>query len=194
MRRISFAIVSTLAALVLLFSYKTSGPGTATAESSSVAHIVSGPSAGASQSGTTSSATPSSGTTAAAPPDPAASTSSAKGTTRAKSPTSSTPGTSQAPASTAPVVVDGSAVNTQYGPVQVEVTITGGKITSVQAIDYPNGNGRDAQINSYAVPQLESQAVSAQSAKIDGVSGATYTSEGFVQSLQSALDAANFGG
>lgn len=160
MRRISFAIVSTLAALVLLFSYKTSGPGTAKAQSSSVAHVVSGGSAGTSTTGST----------------------------------SSVPGTAQAPAASAPVVVDGSAVNTRYGNVQVEVTLTGGKITSVKAIDYPNGSGRDAQINGYAVPQLESQADAAQSANIDGVSGATYTTEGFVQSLQSALDGANFGG
>jgi len=193
MRRISFAVVSTLAVLVLLFSYKTSGPGPSAAASSAAAHIVSGAAAGTAQSGTAPSGT-SSSTMNSAPPDPT-SASPTKTSTTAQAPTttSSLSSTSAALAAAAPVVVDGSAVNTRYGNVQVEVTITGGKITSVTAIDYPNGNGRDAQINGYAIPQLQAQAISAQSATIDGVSGATYTSEGFSQSLQSALDAANFG-
>ena len=56
--------------------------------------------------------------------------------------------------------------------------------------EYPNGNGRDQQINSYALPQLVSETLSAQSASIDMVSGATYTSQGYLQSLQSAIDQA----
>ena len=88
--------------------------------------------------------------------------------------------------------VNGEAIDTQYGPVQVQVKIRGSRIVSATAIDYPQGSGRDREINSYAVPALQQETVSAQSARIDTVSGATYTSEGYVQSLQSALDSAHF--
>lgn len=84
----------------------------------------------------------------------------------------------------------GSAAETRYGPVQVKVTVTNGKITSVQAIEYPTDRPRDVEINSYAVPVLDKEAVAANSAKIDSVSGATYTSTGFKTSLQSALNQA----
>mgnify|MGYP000630881574 CR=1 FL=1 len=60
----------------------------------------------------------------------------------------------------------------------------------VQAVDYPDGNGRDRQINARAIPILVSETLDAQSAEIDFVSGATYTSDGYQQSLQSALDEA----
>ena len=66
-----------------------------------------------------------------------------------------------------------------------------GVITSSAAIQYPNRDRHDQQINSYAVPVLNAEAVDAQSAHIDAVSGATYTSVGYVRSLQSAIDAAN---
>ena len=65
-----------------------------------------------------------------------------------------------------------------------------GKITSAEAVDYPANDPRDQEINSYAIPQLNSEALAASSAQIDTVSGATYTSEGYVTSLQSALDKA----
>lgn len=86
--------------------------------------------------------------------------------------------------------VTGNTVQTRWGPVQVRVTIKNGKITDVTAVQYPQDNPRDQQINSYALPQLRSEALAAQSASIDTVSGATYTSEGYQQSLQSALDSA----
>ncbi|MFI6249455.1 FMN-binding protein [Streptomyces sp. NPDC051016] len=86
--------------------------------------------------------------------------------------------------------VTGDTVQTRWGPVQVKVTIKGGRITDVTAVQYPTENPRDQQINSYAVPQLRSEALAAQSADIDTVSGATYTSDGYQQSLQSALDSA----
>ena len=73
---------------------------------------------------------------------------------------------------------------------QVQVTVAGGQISDVQVVDYPDGNGRDRQINQNAIPQLVSETVRAQSAQIDMVSGATYTSRGYVTSLQSALDQA----
>ena len=84
----------------------------------------------------------------------------------------------------------GSSVDTQYGPVQVQITVSNGKITAANAIEYPMNGSRDQQINSYAVPQLNSEAVAAQSANIDMVSGASYTSDGYARSLQSALDKA----
>ncbi|MFK0152886.1 FMN-binding protein [Streptomyces sp. NPDC090493] len=86
--------------------------------------------------------------------------------------------------------VTGDTVQTRWGPVQVKVTIKSGRITDVTAVQYPTDNPRDQEINQYALPQLRSEALSAQSASIDTVSGATYTSQGYQQSLQSALDSA----
>ncbi|MGR3933116.1 MULTISPECIES: FMN-binding protein [Streptomyces] len=82
----------------------------------------------------------------------------------------------------------GDVVDTQYGPVQVSVTMSGGKITAAQAVKTPNSGPRSEQIAKDSIPQLNQQAVSA--AKVDTVSGATYTSEGYAKSLQSALDKA----
>ncbi|MGR3939019.1 FMN-binding protein [Streptomyces sp. BRA346] len=84
----------------------------------------------------------------------------------------------------------GSVVNTVYGPVQVSVTLSHGKITAVKAVRTPSDRPRSQQIAADAVPQLTREALSAQSAHIDAVSGATYTSEGYTRSLQSALDKA----
>jgi uncharacterized protein with FMN-binding domain len=64
----------------------------------------------------------------------------------------------------------------------------------VTALQVPSGNRRDAEINAYAVPQLRTEALAAQSAQIDVVSGATVTSEGYMESLQAALDSAHFKG
>ncbi|MGW3107321.1 FMN-binding protein, partial [Streptomyces sp. NPDC001100] len=86
--------------------------------------------------------------------------------------------------------VTGDTVQTRWGPVQVKITVKNGKITDVTAVQYPSDNPRDQEINSYALPQLKSEALAAQSASIDTVSGATYTSDGYRQSLQSALDSA----
>jgi uncharacterized protein with FMN-binding domain len=87
-------------------------------------------------------------------------------------------------------VVTGPAVDTRWGPVQVQVTVSGGRIAGVEVVEYPTGNRRDRQINAYAVPQLVAETLDAQSADIDMVSGATVTSEGYVGSLQAALDEA----
>ncbi|MFF9161341.1 FMN-binding protein [Streptomyces longwoodensis] len=86
--------------------------------------------------------------------------------------------------------VTGESVQTRWGPVQVRVTVADGKLTDVTAVAYPQDNPRDQQINSSALPELRSEALRAQSADIDTVSGATYTSDGYRESLQSALDAA----
>ncbi|MEH0523463.1 MULTISPECIES: FMN-binding protein [Streptomyces] len=91
--------------------------------------------------------------------------------------------------STGTQVLTGSAIKTDYGPVQVRVTVTDGKITNAEALQQPTG-GRSTQISGTAIPQLNKNAVSAGSADIDAVSGATYTSGGYKQSLQSALDQA----
>ncbi|MCC9708738.1 FMN-binding protein [Streptomyces sp. MNU76] len=86
-------------------------------------------------------------------------------------------------------VLTGSTIQTDYGPVQVRVTVTDGKITNAEALQQPSG-GRSTQISGTAIPELNQNAVSAGSADIDAVSGATYTSGGYKQSLQSALDQA----
>jgi uncharacterized protein with FMN-binding domain len=86
--------------------------------------------------------------------------------------------------------VTGDTVQTRFGPVQVQVTLTGTRISAVTVLQVPTENPRDQEIAQYAVPQLTQEAITAQSASIDTVSGATYTSEGYVQSLQSALDKA----
>ncbi|MEV7221315.1 FMN-binding protein [Streptomyces sp. NPDC093681] len=86
-------------------------------------------------------------------------------------------------------VLTGDAAQTQYGPVQVRVTVSGGKITGVETLQAPKG-GRSDQVTADAVPKLDRAAVAAGNADIDAVSGATYTSAGYKQSLQSALDRA----
>ena len=87
--------------------------------------------------------------------------------------------------------VAGDAINTRFGPVQVQITVAGGKITAADVLQVPMRDRKDQMINSQAVPILNREAVSAQSAKIDTVSGATYTSDGYAQSLQSAIDKAH---
>ena len=86
--------------------------------------------------------------------------------------------------------VTGDVAQTQWGPVQVQIVVDSGTITQVSVLQYPSGNGQDAQINGYALPILVDETVQAQSAEIDMVSGATVTSVGYLQSLQSALDQA----
>jgi uncharacterized protein with FMN-binding domain len=95
-----------------------------------------------------------------------------------------------APSTGAATTVTGSVAQTRWGPVQVRLIVSAGKITAVDVPQYPNGNGRDQQINAYALPILTQETISAQSADIDMVSGATVTSDGYVQSLQSAIDRA----
>jgi uncharacterized protein with FMN-binding domain len=84
----------------------------------------------------------------------------------------------------------GSVAQTRWGPVQVKITVSAGKITDVSVVQYPNGNPKDQQINAYALPILVKDTIDAQSANIDMVSGATVTSQGYRQSLQSAIDEA----
>src|SRR3954464_15800434 len=92
--------------------------------------------------------------------------------------------------STASTTVTGDEASTRWGPVQVELTVANGTITDVSVVEYPDNNGRDQQINARALPVLIQETLDAQNAKIDMVSGATVTSEGYLESLQSALDKA----
>ncbi|MFK4226206.1 FMN-binding protein [Streptomyces sp. NPDC019890] len=84
----------------------------------------------------------------------------------------------------------GDAADTQYGPVQVRITVSGGKVTAADAVKAPSADANSRRIAADAVPQLNQAAVTAQSAQIDAVSGASYTSAGYIKSLQSALDKA----
>ncbi|MFD8815541.1 FMN-binding protein [Streptomyces sp. NPDC059627] len=111
-----------------------------------------------------------------------ASSSSSSGTSGSSS---SSSGSAQAQAKT----VTGQVAQTQYGPVQVRITVSGGKITKAEAVQAPSGGTSD-QKTALSVPKLNQEAVAAGNATIDSVSGATYTSTGYKQSLQSALDQA----
>jgi uncharacterized protein with FMN-binding domain len=107
-----------------------------------------------------------------------------------------------APSTTAPATVaaaqsgvfNGAVVNTRYGPVEIQAQITDGALTEVAVVQYPDGDRKSQRINSGALPTLRTEALTAQSANVDTVSGATYTSDGYSQSLQSALDAARSAG
>ncbi len=94
--------------------------------------------------------------------------------------------------SSASKTVDGPVVSSRFGDVQVEVVVASGKVTDVVALELPTGR-RSGQISQYAGPILRQEALQAQSAKIDLVSGATYTSDAYTQSLQAALDQAGVG-
>lgn len=115
-----------------------------------------------------------------APPRPAPSSGGA--------PSASAP-SSSAPAPAAPVTVLGQPEDANYGTVQVKVTLLGSRIVDVQAVQMPSG-GRSSDIAAYAAPQLRTEVLQAQSAQIDTVSGASYDSQAYAQSVQSALDAA----
>ncbi|MCZ7461374.1 FMN-binding protein [Streptomyces sp. WMMC940] len=84
----------------------------------------------------------------------------------------------------------GDVAGTQYGDVQVRLTVSGGRVTAAEAVKAPSSDANSRKIAADAVPKLNQAAVAAQSAEIDAVSGATYTSQGYISSLQSALDKA----
>lgn len=152
MRRIVFVMMSTITAVVLLFSYRTSTNSSLVAGSPVVQ-----------QPGSPGSAA------------------------QLRSSSKSGPASSKS----GPASYTGDSVDTQWGPVQVQITVQGGKITASQALQYPQNNDRDAQINGFALPILNQEVVQQQSASIDTVSGATVTSDGYLQSLQSAIDQAH---
>ena len=108
-----------------------------------------------------------------------------------------TPATTAAPttAASAPTVVNGASFSNRYGDVQVQATFAAdGSLANVDVLQVPYRDGKSVSINNYAVPRLNSEALTAQSANVHTVSGATYTTIGYEQSLQSAIDAARANG
>jgi uncharacterized protein with FMN-binding domain len=124
-----------------------------------------------------------------APAAPATTPATAPNAAGAATPTAAPAPTAAAPSTTA--TVKGAVEQTRWGPVQVAVTFTGGKITALSELQLPDSEGRSVQINNYAAPILEREVLASQSAQIDTVSGATYTSDGYAQSVQSAIDQQN---
>lgn len=165
MRRAVLTLGGTVAGLAALLSYKTHS-GTNVAADSTPATAMTSPAA-----------SPSAGRSAATPAPTATSAPSAT-----KNPA--------APAAAAARTVTGTVANTQYGPMQVQLTLTGQKITKVTVLQRTNSGTQSDEIDSFAIPRLTSETLAAQSAKIDAVSGASYTSSGYIQSLQSVLDQA----
>ncbi|MEO7448883.1 MAG: FMN-binding protein [Humibacillus sp.] len=115
------------------------------------------------------------------------------GSATSKAAARATPGapTTAAAPSPATKTYSGDAVDTRFGPVQVQIIVAGGTITAVDVLQVPMSDRHDQMINSQAVPIYNDETVRAQSASIDVVSGATYTWQGYTQSLQSAIDAAH---
>lgn len=165
MRRITLWLLSTISTLVLLFSYSTSTSASASVAASVVAEADTG----------------SDGTDPPTQPDTSTQT-------PAQTESSAASGSST---STAARTILGDAIMTRYGNVQVQITVANGAITASEVTQVPWSNGKDQQINGRAVPVLNAEVVDAQSAGIDMVSGATYTSEAYIRSLQSAIDRAN---
>ena len=170
MRRIVIWLASTVTVVVLLFGYHTSTNSAATETTGS---------------SSTASAAPSSSSTPAASGPP----SSSSGASSSPSPSSSSSSSSSG-SSSGTKTYTGDVADTRWGPVEVEITVTDGKITKVTVLQSPSGNGRDLEINDRALPVLTQETIDAQSAKIDMISGATVTSDGYLTSLQSALDQA----
>ncbi|HEX9040160.1 MAG TPA: FMN-binding protein [Trebonia sp.] len=172
MRRAVLALGGTVAGLAALFSYKTHVPAV-TALSTPATPMKT--------------ATPSMTPTPTMKPPatkPAAMPKATK-TTTAPAP----PPTTTAPPPPPPKpsgTFTGPAVGTSYGPVQVQITVSDGKITQASGDDMGGSS-----IGENAIPQLNQEAVQAQSANIQAVSGATYTSQGYIQSLQQAIDSAH---
>ncbi|CAN2171405.1 hypothetical protein MCEGKSH29_00064 [Candidatus Nanopelagicaceae bacterium] len=116
----------------------------------------------------------------------AATTAAAANSTQSQTPAAQTPAATQAPATkSVSGTFTGSVVNVQYGNVQVKITVENGKITDAQAVQAPSG--RNDRWTQMAVPILRQQTLQAQSAKISGASGASFTSYGWYTSLVSAL-------
>jgi uncharacterized protein with FMN-binding domain len=177
MRRIITALLSTITVLVLLFSYRTSTNSGGTA----VAAVASA-------------ALPKTTTQTPSPTTTSGSGGGASGGDGSRGSASSTPSpssTTKASGSGTSGTFTGDPADTRWGTVQVQITVSNGTITQVTPVQYAQDNPRDAEINSYALPVLGQEAISAQSANIDMVSGATVTSGGYLQSLQSAIDKAH---
>ncbi|MGO4361568.1 FMN-binding protein [Terrabacter sp. RAF57] len=194
MRRIVLWAMSTLTVLVLLFSYSTSRSSSAVVAAQTRPVTASGKtsdSTGSTSGSSSASSTDSSGQEPA--DDTTTDDTTTSGTTSSGSSSSGSSSGSSGSTSTssAAKTYAGDAVMTRYGNVQVQITVTSGKITAAEVLQVPWNDRHDQMINSAAVPVYNQEAVSAQSAQIDVVSGATYTWDGYTQSLQSAIDQAN---
>ena len=183
-KRGAIALALTTLALVLLFSFKTpdvgpvAGGRTALVQPAGVSAPAAAPLSAGNQAGNTPPRSGGNTTPRGAAATPAASAAPAAGSG----------GTALANGT-----VTGPVVQTRFGSVQVQVTIAGGKITDVTALQLPSDRQRSAEISGIAGPMLHSEALAAQSAQIDLISGATYTSDAYAQSLQAALDQAAHG-
>ncbi|HEV3382368.1 MAG TPA: FMN-binding protein [Trebonia sp.] len=185
MRRAVLTLGGTLAGLAALLSLKTH-PGTSVAGTAPLA-----PAAPASSAAGGPAASPS-----PASPSPAFPSGGSSAPASGKAPAAKASASSAAkagggtPVSATVRVLTGQVINTQYGPMQVQVTMTGQKITAVKVLQQTDTGAYSQQIDATAIPQLTSETLAAQSARIDAVSGASYTSSGYIQSLQGALDQA----
>ena len=186
MRRAVLTLSGTVAGLVALFSYKTHVPGVTpvAAPSTPAALTTSAPPTAGASPGTSPSKTPAKKTTPKASTTPTT-----PPPTKAPATTPTTPPPTKAAPTTAPAkpsgTFEGPDVSTQYGPVQVALTVANGKITAANDVQQPSDS-----IAANAVSQLNSETVQAQSANIQAVSGATHTSQGYLQSLQQAVNKA----
>lgn len=169
MRRTALTIVATVVGLVLLLHFKTHSSGTSTG---SLAGL--GPVSSRSQATTR--------------PRPSATHTAQRSPRHSQRPRHQQPTTSATPTVSATITATGQTIQTRYGPVQVRIVETAGRLTDVTAIQLPNADSHSSDIAAAAAPILRSEALRANSARIDIVSGATYTSDGYAQSLQSALD------
>jgi uncharacterized protein with FMN-binding domain len=188
LRRVILAICATAVGLVLLLSFK-SHTQSAAAGAPAAALGTPSPGPGSAGAGSSGSGSSSSGSSSSGSSGSGSSGSGAARPAPGGSPGSGT-GASSTRASGAATTVTGAAWPTVYGPVQVRITVSGGKLTAVTAVEYPTGTPRDVQINAFAIPELNSEALAAGNAHIDAVSGATYTTQGYLGSLQNALDRA----
>ncbi|MGX5682160.1 FMN-binding protein [Schumannella luteola] len=141
---------------------------------------------------TVSSGTTSTGSTSGSTSGSTGSTGSSSGSASTGSGSSGSSGSTTATTGATDGTYTGSSVGTRFGNVQVQVTISGGAITDVTAVHLTDHDGKSVQISNRAAPILAQEVLSAQSANVQMVSGATYTSRAYLESLQSALDQAGF--
>jgi len=182
MRRLLLALAGTAAGLAAVLSFKTQG----SAATSGMAAPVTGTQGSASAAASTGSTTPKSSGGAAATQQ--GGTATQQGGTAAQQ--GGTAAQQGGTAAAGAKVLTGAVDNTSYGPMQVQVTMAGSKITGVKVLQQTNTGSLSQQIDANAIPQLTKETLAAQSARIDAVSGASYTSAGYIKSLQSALDQA----
>lgn len=188
MKRAPIIAVATVAGLAGVLTFHTkSAPLTLGVAPSSAASSKGSPTSVAAGPATTN---PAGSTSASSTPTTTPGTTSSSTSTSASTPASTTPSSSSSSATTPPssTTAIGSAVNYNYGILSVSVTAIGKKITKVQIASIDDGgNFRSQSIDQQSIPILEQETLQAQSANIQSVSGASYTSAGFAQSLQAAL-------